>query len=167
MYNVPLDELIAIMDYSLTNGYTLDWDGDVSEKGFSHSKGVAIIPEVENTDSYSPADKSALGKMSKEERISEAYKFNYPFPEINVTQEFREEGYDNKSTTDDHLMHVTGTSKDQNGKKYYHTKNSWGAVSNSFGGYLNMSENYVRAKTIFVMVNKNAIPPAIRTKLGI
>jgi bleomycin hydrolase len=167
MYNVPLDELIAIMDYSLTNGYTVDWDGDVSEKGFSHSKGVAIIPDVENPGNYSPADKSALGKMSKDERISDAYKFNHPFPEINVTQEFREEGFDNKSTTDDHLMHVTGISKDQNGTKYYITKNSWGTASNSYGGYLNISESYVRAKTIFVMVNKNAIPPAIRTKLGI
>lgn len=167
MYNVPLDELIGIMDYSLNNGYTVDWDGDVSERGFSHSKGVAIIPELENTDSYSAADKARYGKMTKEGRAAEAYKFSQPFPEATVTQESREEGYDNKQTTDDHLMHVTGISKDQNGKKYYITKNSWGSSSNSFGGYLNMSENYVRDKTIYVMVHKNAIPPEIKTKLGI
>jgi hypothetical protein len=166
-YNVPLDELIAIMDYSLNNGYTVAWDGDVSEKGFSHAKGVAIIPELEKTDQYSAADKAILGKMTLEERTAEAYKFSRPFPEVKVTQEFREAGYDNHTTTDDHLMHVTGIAKDQNGAKYYITKNSWGTARNSFGGYLNMSENYVRAKTISIMVNKNAIPAEIKTKLGL
>jgi aminopeptidase C len=166
-YNVPLEELISIMDYSLTNGYTVNWDGDVSERGFSHSKGVAIIPEVENTDGYSQAEKTKFGKMTKEERTTDAYKFSSPFPEVSVTQELREEGYEKKTTTDDHLMHVTGMVKDQNGKKYYITKNSWGATSNTSGGYLNMSENYVRAKTIYIMVHKNAIPADIKSKLGI
>jgi hypothetical protein len=166
-YNVPIDEIIQIMDFSLNNGYTIAWDGDVSEKGFSHAKGVAIIPELEKTDQYSASDKARLGKMTLEERTTEAYKFNGPFPEVNVTQEFREEGYDKKQTTDDHLMHVTGIVKDQYGTKYYITKNSWGTERNSFGGYLNMSENYVRAKTISILVNKNAIPPEIKTKLGL
>ena len=166
-YNVPLDELITIMDSSLFKGYTIAWDGDVSEKGFSHSKGVAIIPDLENTDQYSKADKARLGKLSKEERVIEAYKFTSPFPEVNVTQESREAGYDNNSTTDDHLMHLTGLVKDQNGTKYYVTKNSWGTDRNPFGGYLNMSVNYVRAKTIAIMINKNALPASIKTKLGV
>jgi len=166
-YNVPLDELIEIMDYSLKNGYTVNWDGDVSEMGFSHSKGVAIIPEIENTDLYSSADKARFGKMTREERAAEAYKFSRPFPEVKVTQESREAGYDNKTTTDDHGMHITGIVKDQNGTKYYITKNSYGTDRNPFGGYLNMSENYIRAKTIFIMVNKNAIPSEIKTKLGL
>jgi bleomycin hydrolase len=166
-YNVPLDELIEIMDYSLKNGYTVNWDGDVSEKGFSHSKGVAIIPEIENTDLYPATDKARLGKMTQEERAAEAYKFSRPFPEVKVTQESREAGYDNKTTTDDHGMHITGIVKDQNGTKYYITKNSYGTDRNPFGGYLNMSENYIRAKTIFIMVNKNAIPVEIKTKLGL
>jgi hypothetical protein len=166
-YNVTLDELIQVMDYSLNNGYTVAWDGDVSEKGFSHVKGVAIIPELENTNSYSPSDKTRLGKMTKEELTAEAYKFSFPFPEVKVTQESRQEGFDSKKTTDDHLMHLTGIVKDQNGTKYYITKNSWGTTRNPFGGYLNMSENYVRAKTIAVMVHKNAIPPDIKTRLGI
>lgn len=166
-YNVTLDELIQVMDYSLNNGYTVAWDGDVSEKGFSHAKGVAIIPELENTDLYSTSDKARLGKMTKEELTAEAYKFSFPFPEIKVTQESRQEGFDSKKTTDDHLMHLTGIVKDQNGTKYYITKNSWGTTRNPFGGYLNMSENYVRAKTIAVMVHKNAIPAEIKTKLGL
>ena len=166
-YNVPLDELMQIMDYSLNNGFTVAWDGDVSEKGFSHANGVAIIPELENTGYYSPADKAMLGKMTKDELTAEAYKFSFPFPETKVTQESRQEGFDSKKTTDDHLMHLTGIVKDQNGKKYYITKNSWGTSRNPTGGYLNMSENYVRAKTIAVMVHKNAIPAEIKTKLGL
>ncbi len=166
-YNVPLDELITIMDYSLNNGYTIAWDGDVSERGFSHGKGVAVIPEVDKTDKYSPADKAKYSKMTVEERTAEAYKFSRPFPEVTVTQESREEGFDTKKTTDDHLMHVTGIVKDQNGTRYYITKNSWGTERNTFGGYLNMSETYVRAKTISILVHKNAIPPEIKTKLGL
>jgi len=166
-YNVPLDELVEVMDFSLNNGYTVAWDGDVSERGFSHAKGVAINPELENTDSYSAADKARLGKMTKEELTAEAYKFSRPFPEAKVTQESRQAGFDTKKTTDDHLMHLTGMVKDQNGTKYYVTKNSWGTTRNPFGGYLNMSESYVRNKVIAIMVHKNAIPPAIKTKLAI
>jgi len=75
--------------------------------------------------------------------------------------------FENFSTTDDHLMHITGITKDQNGIKYYITKNSWGPESNKYGGYLNMSEQYVRAKTLFIMVNKNSIPPEIKSKIGL
>jgi aminopeptidase C len=166
-YNVPLDDIISIMDYSLNNGYTVAWDGDVSEKGFSHGKGVAIIPETENTDQYSAADKAKYGKMSPDERAAEAYKFSRPFPEKKITQDFREQEYDAGRTTDDHLMHMTGIVKDQNGTKYYITKNSWGTERNAFGGYLNISESYARAKMIAIMVNKAAIPAEIKTKLGL
>jgi aminopeptidase C len=165
-YNVPLDELIEIMNYALSNGFTVAWDGDVSEKGFSHSKGVAIIPEFDST-KYSGPDKVKLLKMPKADRVAEAYKFEGPFPEVTVTQESREAGFDSKATTDDHLMHLTGIVKDQRGTRYFITKNSWGTDRNPFGGYLNMSETYVRAKTIAIMVHKNAIPQAIKTKLAL
>jgi aminopeptidase C len=79
----------------------------------------------------------------------------------------RQKGYENFTTTNDHLMHITGIAKDQNGTKYYITKNSWGTGGNPTGGYLDMSENFVRAKTIFIMVNKNSIPLEIRNKLGL
>jgi hypothetical protein len=166
-YNVPLDELIQIMDYSMNNGYTVNWDGDVSEKGFSHSKGVAIVPELAKVEDYSTTDRARLEKMTPQERAEDAYKFLKPFPEVKVTQELRQAGYENFTTTDDHLMHLTGIVKDQNGTRYYKTKNSWGTDRNVFGGYLNMSDNYVRAKTIFIMVHKNAIPAEIKNKLGL
>jgi bleomycin hydrolase len=166
-YNVPLDELIEIMDYSLHNGYTVNWDGDVSERSFSHTNGVAFLPETQRSADMSTTDRARLERMAQggsQMNIPEPPK---PGPESSVSQEYRQEGYESFATTDDHLMHLTGIVKDQNGVKYYKTKNSWGTERNSFGGYLNMSESFVRAKTMFIMVHKNGIPQAIRTKLGL
>lgn len=167
MYNLPLDELIEAMDYVLNNGYTVCWDGDVSEQGFSFKDGIAINPQVEDVKDYSTTDRARFEKMPKYQRLDEVFKFEHPYPEVNVTPEVRQEGYEKFVTTDDHLMHVTGIAKDQNGTKYYITKNSWGAESNKFGGYLNMSESYVRAKTICIMVHKNSLPKELKKKLGI
>lgn len=166
-YNLPLDELIEVQDYALQHGFTVCWDGDVSEKGFSFKNGVAINPEVKKVEDYSTTDRARFEKMDEKERLEEVYKFEHPYPEINVTQEVRQEGFESYVTTDDHLMHLTGIVKDQNGTKYYVTKNSWGTERNAFGGYLNMSESYVRAKMIYIMVHKDAIPKAVKAKLGI
>ena len=167
MYNLPLDEMMETVDYALTNGYTVCWDGDVSEKGFSFTNGVAINPEVKKVEDLSNTDRARFEKLGEKERLEEVLKFERPYPEIKVTPEVRQAGFESFVTTDDHLMHVTGITKDQNGTKYYITKNSWGTDRNKFGGYLNMSESFVRAKTIYVMVHKDAIPKAIKTKLGI
>lgn len=167
MYNLPLDELIETIDYALNKGYTVCWDGDVSEQGFSFKNGIAINPQVEDVKDYSTTDRARFEKMPKYERMDEVFKFEHPYPEINVTPEIRQDGYEKFVTTDDHLMHITGIVKDQNGTKYYITKNSWGAESNKSGGYLNMSESYVRAKTICVMVHKDSLPKELKKKLGI
>lgn len=167
MYNLPLDELIQTTDYALNHGYTVCWDGDVSEKGFSFKNGVAINPEVKKVDDYSTTDRARFEKMDEKERLEEVYKFEKPFPEVNVTPDVRQEGFEAFVTTDDHLMHLTGLTKDQDGTKYYITKNSWGTERNAFGGYLNMSESFVRAKTIYIMVHKDAIPKTIKEKSGI
>ena len=166
-YNLPLDELIEVPHYALQHGFTVCWDGDVSEKGFSFKNGVAINPEVKKVEDYSTTDRARFEKMDEKERLDEVYKFEHPYPEVNVTQEVRQAGFESYVTTDDHLMHLTGIVKDQNGTKYYITKNSWGTERNKFGGYLNMSESYVRAKMIYIMVHKDAIPKAIKAKLGI
>lgn len=167
MYNLPLDELIETIDYALNKGYTVCWDGDVSEQGFSFKNGIAINPQVEDVKDYSTTDRARFEKMPRYQRMDEVFKFEHPYPEINVTPEIRQDGYEKFVTTDDHLMHITGIVKDQNGTKYYITKNSWGAESNKSGGYLNMSESYVRAKTICVMVHKDSLPKELKKKLGI
>ena len=167
MYNLPLDEMMETVDYALKNGYTVCWDGDVGEKGFSFTNGVAINPEVKKVEDLSNTDRARFEKLGEKERLEEVFKFERPYPEINVTPEVRQAGFESFVTTDDHLMHLTGITKDQDGTKYYITKNSWGTDRNKFGGYLNMSESFVRAKTIYVMVHKDAIPKAIKAKLGI
>lgn len=150
-YNLPLNEMMDVINYSLANGYTIAWDGDVSERTFSSANGLALMPE------------KTWAERTEEERRE---LFRSPQPEEIVTQESRQASFDDFSTTDDHLMHITGTATDQNGSLYYLTKNSHGE-NNDMGGYLYMSESYVKKKTVFVMVHKDAIPPAIRTKLGL
>lgn len=131
-YNIPIDELMEIMYNALNNGYTVCWDGDTSEKTFTHKTGKADLPE------------NQIGK---------------------VDQKLRQETFFNRTTTDDHLMHIVGLSKDSAGRKYFYTKNSWGAESNNYGGYLHMSDDYIKLKTVAILVHKDAIPENIRKKL--
>lgn len=74
-----------------------------------------------------------------------------------ITQEVRDRMFDKKETTDDHLMHVTGLARDAEGRLWFLTKNSWGKVG-KYEGFLFLSENYVRAKALAFMVNRNGLP---------
>ena len=166
-YNLPLDELMDVIDGALRSGYSVCWDGDVSERGFRFANGVAINPDVRDLSRYSAADSAVFAPLTEAQRLDSVMTFSRPYLEIVVTPEVRQEGFESFVTTDDHLMHLTGLAKDQNGTKYYVTKNSWGTDRNGFGGYLNMSESFVRAKTIYVMLHKDALPAALRKRLGI
>ncbi len=149
VYNVPLADMAKILDNSINEGYGVAWASDVSEKGFSFRDGLAIIPE------------NNWEGMNKEER--EKY-FIDPVKQMVITQELRQEGFDNYETQDDHGMHITGIVKDQNDTRYYIVKNSWGD-GNHCGGFLYASEAYVLYKTTCIMVHKDAIPKDIRKKL--
>ncbi len=63
----------------------------------------------------------------------------------------RQRSYEHRKTTDDHVMEICGIARDRQGRKYYKMKNSWG-TRNRYGGYMYMSENYVRLKTIAVFL---------------
>jgi bleomycin hydrolase len=165
-YNLPVDEMMEVVNNSLRTGYTIVWDGDISDKGFSHKNGVAVLPDS-SIDSTETSGKAKQGKLTEKQRNLKLYSFTKPVPEIKVTQVMRQKAFDNYATTDDHLMHLTGIVHDQNGTIYYLTKNSWGADGNETGGYLNMSEAYIRLNTIALMINKNAIPKSLAKKLGI
>ena len=164
MYNLPLDEMMETVDYALTNGYTVCWDGDVSEKGFSFTNGVAINPEVKKVEDLSNTDRARFEKLGEKERLEEVFKFERPYPEIKVTPEVRQAGFESFVTTDDHLMHVTGITKDQNGTKYYKVKNSWG-TEQIYGGFFYASEAFVKYKTMDILVHKDAVPVKILKKL--
>lgn len=161
-YNVPLDEMMEIFDYALDNGYSIAWGGDVSEKGFSHRNGLAICPE---TDVKELAD-SERSKWETKKK-SDFFKFTEIAPEKEITQELRQEGFDNWTTTDDHGMHIVGKATDQNGNEYFKTKNSWNTENSEYEGFLYMSKPFVAYKTMNIIVNKNAVPKSIRKKLGL
>lgn len=144
-YNLPLNELQQVIDNAIDKGYTVSWDADVSEKGFSFDNGVAILPADGVT-------KDQLFKQVVAEQL--------------VDQSNRQDAFDQFKTTDDHLMHIVGKAKDQNGNMYYITKNSWG-TSNLFEGYQYVSANYFLMKTISITLHKSAIPEAIKTKAKI
>lgn len=148
MYNVPLDEMMATMDHALENGYTVELDCDVSERTFSSKDGVAVIP-------------------ADEENNIKALQGVYP--EKTITQENRQQAFESFATTDDHLMHVTGILKDQNGTKYYKVKNSWGtdANRNAHGGYVYFSESYMRLKAISIMIHQGALDKETAKKLNL
>ncbi|PSK81298.1 aminopeptidase C [Prolixibacter denitrificans] len=166
VYNVPLDEMMKIIDNSLNSGYTVAWAADVSEKGFSTSKkGVAVVPDADVKD-MTNTELSKWEKLTAKEKNEQLYKLDKPGKEKHITQEMRQEAFDDWQTTDDHGMHIIGLAKDQNGTMYYKVKNSWGDY-NAWDGYFYASKPYVRYKTTCIMVNKNAIPKAIREKLGL
>jgi bleomycin hydrolase len=166
MYNVPLNEMEEIIDYSLENGFTIAWAADVSEKGFaSGNKGIAVMPAAPETD-MSDAEISRWEALPERERENELYKLEKPVPELEVTQEMRQIAFDNFQTTDDHGMHIIGMAKDKNGNTFYKVKNSWGDY-NKFNGYFYASKPYVSYKTMCIMVHKDAIPPGIRAKLNL
>ncbi|MFV0520929.1 MAG: aminopeptidase C [Mangrovibacterium sp.] len=165
-YNVPMEDMMTIINNAIDNDYTVAWGSDVSEKGFATKKqGVAVIPEAD-TKEMSNAEISKWENMSKSEKDAKLYKLDKPGKEKTITQEMRQEAFDNYQTTDDHGMEIIGTAKDQNGTPYYIIKNSWGEY-NKFKGYFYASVPFVAYKTMSIMVNKNAIPSEIRQKLGL
>ena len=163
-YNVPLDELQEIADYSIQNGYSVLWAADTSEKGFATTEqGIAVI--MDNTpDDLNEAEMTEWDSTPEKEKKSGLYKLNKPGKEKVITQENRQIAFNKQETTDDHAMHLIGLAKDQNGTVYYKVKNSWGKY-NHLKGYFYASQSYLRYKTTAILVNKAAIPVAIRKKL--
>ncbi len=166
VYNVPMDEMMEILDNSLKEGYTVVWGSDISEKGFSWKNGVAIVPDKEAPE-LAGLEKAKWEKMTDKEKEKLLYKFDGPVPEKMITQEMRQEEFDNYKTTDDHGMHFIGMANDQNDNVYYIVKNSWGVGTQKYDGYFYASKPFVELKTMDLMVHKDAIPEHLRKKLGL
>jgi bleomycin hydrolase len=164
-YNVKIDELIQVMDNAIDKGYSIGWASDVSEKGFSWRNGVAIVPETE-VEELAGSEKEKWEKMTEKERKSMLYSFEEIVPEKKITQEMRQEGFDNYQTTDDHGMHIVGIAKDQKGNEYYKVKNSWDD-KNIYKGYFYVSKPFVKYKTMSIVVHKDALPKDIKKKLNL
>ena len=163
-YNLPLDEFAKIFENAVDKGYTIAWGSDVSEKGFTRN-GVAVNPELKK-ENLPGSDQARWLNISQKEMEAKILAANGPQPEVKVTQELRQEGFDNYQTTDDHGMVIYGSATDQNGAKYYLVKNSWGTDS-KYKGIWYASESFVLHKTINIVVHKDAVPKDILKKLGV
>ena len=161
-YNLPMDEMMEVMYNAIEKGYTIAWGSDVSEKGFTRN-GIAVMP-VEKKKAAAGSDQEKWVGKAAEEKAEEA-KSELP-EEMVITQEMRQDGYDRKTTTDDHGMHIFGLAKDQNGTKYFMVKNSWGETG-KYKGIWYASDAFVRYKTLNIVVHKDALPKNIAKKLGI
>ena len=164
-YNLPLDEMMLVVDHALDNGYTIEWAADVSELGFDRIKAIGIIPE-DDVESMEGTEAERWGKLSAAERQKALYSFEKPIREKSITQQMRQTAFDNYQTTDDHGMQIVGYATDQTGKRFYKVKNSWD-VRPPYDGYYYFSRPFVEYKTMSILVNKNSIPKPIRKKLGL
>lgn len=164
-YNLPINELMEVFDHAINNGYAIAWGSDVSEKGFTRN-GIAVAADIEALES-SGSDQARWVGLSQMEKDAEIKKLvEKPCKEIEVTQELRQQAYDNYQTTDDHGMLIYGIAKDQTGKKFYMVKNSWGTES-KYKGIWYASEAFVAYKTMNIVLHKDALPKTIKSKLGI
>ncbi len=164
-YNLPMDEMMRIIDNAIAEGYTVAWGGDVSEDGFTR-QGLAYAVDTKAAESLQGSDMARWLKMSPAKRRDVLAELGCTVPELTPTQERRQQRYDNWELTDDHGMLIYGIAKDQNGKEYYMVKNSWGE-SGDYKGIWYMTKAFIADNTMDYMVNKNAIPKDIRKKLGL
>lgn len=163
-WNVPMDDMVRIIDNAIMNGYTVAWGGDVTEEGFTR-KGLGLVIDDNKVRSMAGTDADRWFKLSKDEKKNKLDSLGVNTPEVEPTQEMRQEAYDNWETTDDHGMQIFGIAKDQNGREYYMVKNSWGKYGD-YDGIWYMTKNFIKYKTMDFMVNKDAVPSDIRAKLN-
>jgi Aminopeptidase C len=165
-YNVPFDDIEAVVENAIKKGYTVCWDGDVGNPGFEYSKGIAVYPD-DSTKEVAGLEIDKWTAMTSSEKHKLLYGGEGPVPEKPTSEVERQADFDNLTLTDDHLMHLVGSVVDQTGKRFYIIKNSWNKDSNSYGGLLYMSQPYVKRYTIAIMVHKDAIPSQVRERLGL
>ena len=163
-YNVSMDEMMQIIDNSIDKGYTIAWASDVSERGFNR-KGIAIVPDTKANEGPGSDQAHWLG-LTPAERENQIANLKGPVPEKTITQEMRQEAFDDYETTDDHGMLIYGIAQDQNGNRYYMIKNSWG-VNNPYKGIWYVSRPFVQYKTMSIIVNKDVLSKELKAKLGI
>ena len=159
-YNIPIDELMNIVDKAINDGYTIEWGTDVSDPGFTRD-GLGIFVDTKTSVSAGSDQEHWVGKAEEKPAA--------PQPVVNemiASQEQRQTDYDNKTLTDDHGMHIYGIAKDQDGKKFYMVKNSWGD-SSKYKGTWYVTEAFIKGRTMSIMLHKDALSKDLKAKLGI
>lgn len=164
-FNVPLDEMVDVMEYTVDAGHPVLWASDVSEKGFAWRKGFAVIPEAD-TERMDDSELARWVALSSAEQETALYRLDRPGKEKAITQEMRQEAFDNWETTDDHGMEIVGLATDQTGGRYFKVKNSWGIGDHIYGGYFYASFPFVAYKTMSVIVNRNVLPKDLKKRVA-
>jgi bleomycin hydrolase len=164
--NVKLDELKAIVDNAIDKGYPVEWAADVSEGSFKYRRGFAVLATERDETNLTGDELKRWSQLTNKDREEEAWNIKGPVKEKVVTQESRQEMFDNKETTDDHGMVIIGKAVDQKGNHYYKVQNSWN-TNQLYHGYFYVSEAYFLAKTMDIYLNKEAVPANIAKKIGI
>lgn len=163
-YNLPIEELMAVMENAVMKGYTIAWASDVSELGFSRL-GIAVVPDADAKENAGSDQERWIGQSTRERDASlRARVGSEVLAEKTITQEMRQEAFNNYQTTDDHGMQIYGISKDQKGNKYFMVKNSWGETG-PYSGLWYASFPFVKYKTMSIILHKDAIPSDIAHKL--
>jgi len=116
---------------------------------YALENGYSLAWDGDASESFFDFEKGILQLSSDEENII-------------ITQNLRQETFENKTTTDDHNMHLIGKVQNKEGKVFYLLKNSEG--NNDMGGYVYMSKNALLLKTISVLVHKSGVPSDIKIK---
>lgn len=143
-YNVALNDLISIAEDAINKGYPVLWDADVTNHGFMQGKGFAL--NLDNNAKYTADEiKPDMKEMPYDAAI-------------------RQRLYENLTTQDDHLMHITGIEKTKDGKTFFIVKNSWGIIG-PYNGYINVSEAYFAINTISLVIPKAGLSKALQVKL--
>ncbi len=135
-YNIPIDDLMKIMDRVLESGRSFGLAVDITEDGFLTFGGVATLP-------LTPEHESRR---------------------LDYIQKRRQMEFNRYITTDDHCLQIVGRAEDQNGEIYYKAKNSWGEIE-PYGGYFYFSRPYLELKSIMIMVDRNLLPSKYRSNL--
>ncbi|HPS65565.1 MAG TPA: C1 family peptidase [Ignavibacteria bacterium] len=142
-YNVPVEELRKIAEDAVLAGYTVGWDADVSNGFFNMGEGIAMVPDGKT---------NLKGNLNPDDK------------EINCTQDYRQELFENLTTQDDHMMQITGLKKSPDGKIFFLVKNSWGKIG-KLAGFINVSETYFDVNTVSLLLPKSALSDEMKSKL--
>ncbi|MDO4993517.1 MAG: C1 family peptidase [Bacteroidales bacterium] len=126
-YNIPMEQLMEVLDRAIDAGYTVAWGGDVSGDFFR--TGLAQLEEG-----------------------------------VVPTQQMRQEQFDDWRFTYDHVMLIYGKAVDEQGKTYYMVKNSWGQSGNYQGTWY-MSRDYMALNTVYLFLNRHALPKKLKKAL--
>ena len=156
VYNVPIDEFMSVLDDAIMKGYTVAWGADVSHAGFTRN-GLGVLVDVKASSAGSDQEHWVGKEEGKPAPVS--------IVESVPTQESRQVEFENKTITDDHGMQIFGIAKDQDGKKYYMVKNSWGETG-KYKGIWYVTEAFVKNQSMDYMIHKSALPKDLRKKLS-